>query len=575
MTADLAHIDWATPWGSLLALLPFCLAWLAGRRRQRLERWADPHLLPWAITPDARTAARRSLLAWPAWALLALAAAGPRLPLEAAPGDAAQPRHDLGLMVLLDVSASMAAADIAPTRLERARLELADLTRRLHGERVGLLIYAGQAGLLLPPTDDIALFLRAVQQAGPDLLERPGTHLAAALALAQSARPDALLLLTDAESGSLADAVAAPFAKTGVPLYILGLGTPAGAAIPLPDGGVAERDGVPAISRADAAPYRTLARASRGLYAEAEDGDGDWAALYDAGIARLPGRPVAPERARAWRTLHAAPLAAALALFLLAWLPRALPLLLLALALPPETQAAPPACPPSGTMAGSSLAARAWNAWRAGCDADALTLYTRLGGHAGHMGAGAAAWRLKDYAAAARHFGAALLLARGPQQRLDALYNLGGAHYGLGRWQVAAAAYRAVLQARPGDARAAANLAEAELQAARFRAADPAASDLRGRRGQLMQGLVNLDWERETAVREPETRPGGPQIDHSARADAAHLTTEEAARRRIEADARLLASGLRKLEWLEERPRTLLRGLVKQDANATWQGEPW
>ena len=75
-------LDWATPWAGLLALAPLLLAWLARRRQRRLNAWADPHLLPWAV---AARGVRRPVTGWIdalAWLLLALAAAGPRLPLE-------------------------------------------------------------------------------------------------------------------------------------------------------------------------------------------------------------------------------------------------------------------------------------------------------------------------------------------------------------------------------------------------------------------------------------------------------------------------------------------------------------
>lgn len=336
--AWLAQLDWAAPWAGLLILAPILLAGLAWRRRQRLADWADPHLLPWAVAESGLPVTRdwRRALDTLAWLLLAVAAAGPRLPLEQQIDGQTAARHAMTLMVALDVSASMAATDIAPDRLARARLELADLGKRLRGERLGLILYAGQAGLMLPPTDDPALFARAVAQAGPDLLDAPGSHPAAALGLAAAtlqadksadqAHPGAVLLLTDADSTSLAGpageaarAAADKLARTGIPLFILGLNSEAGGPVPLPDGGFAERDGAQVISRPDAGAYRALAGGGR--YAAVTDGDGDWAELYDQGIARLPGAPLPPERARAWQALYHAPLAAALILFLLANLP--------------------------------------------------------------------------------------------------------------------------------------------------------------------------------------------------------------------------------------------------------------
>ncbi|MBI5330460.1 MAG: tetratricopeptide repeat protein [Betaproteobacteria bacterium] len=208
-----------------------------------------------------------------------------------------------------------------------------------------------------------------------------------------------------------------------------------------------------------------------------------------------------------------------------------------------------------------------------------LCLFFVLPAHAGpwldQMQGGVASWQARDYAAAGRQFSAALLLAGNERERADALYNLGGAHYAQGRWGVAVEAYQTVLRARPGDPRASANLAEAQRQAARFRNSNPAASDLRGRRGQLMQGVVNLDWERESAVKELATKPGGTLTDRT-QADAAQLNAQAAAQAQVAADARRLQSGLRKLEWLQERPRTLLRGLLQQDRGAAAQeGNPW
>lgn len=95
---------------------------------------------------------------------------------------------------------------------------------------------------------------------------------------------------------------------------MLGLASEAGAPVPLPDGGFAERDGVQVQSRMAASAYRRWAQASGGRIAAVSDGDADWAQLYDGGIARLPGDPAAPGDAPAWREHYPWLLAPALAL---------------------------------------------------------------------------------------------------------------------------------------------------------------------------------------------------------------------------------------------------------------------
>ncbi len=579
----LTRIEWRAPAWGLLALAPLLLIWLARRRRRKLAAYADAGLLPWAVTAAGTLGGsplRRAAEAL-AWGLLALAAAGPRLPLEApsGPGEGTVQRHIMSVVVALDVSASMAATDIAPDRLTRARLELEDLVRHLHGERLGLVVYAGRAGLLLPPTDDPALMINALAQAGPDLIETPGTNVSAALDLAlatleaEHARSRAVLLVTDAESDSLAgtagDAARAAVARlraAGIPLFILGVGSEAGGPIPLPDGGYAEKDSNQVVSRMDPAPYAEMAESTGGRFAVVADGDADWGGLYDQRIAPLPGDPVPAGQARAWRELYPWCLAPALALFMWAGLPRLRRRItsgpaLLALAL----LVLHPAHPALAAQDARALQREAWQAWQAGRYDQALGRYARLGGYAGHMGAGAAAWRLRDYGTAARHFGAALLLARDERDRADALYDLGNAHYGLGHWQAAAQAYGAVLRLRPGDARAAANLAQALYRWARQTRNGPLRGDLRGRPGFQVEGRINPDFEGNVAMGELSPRPQGPLIDRGPPAEGARLQGEAARARGVGPDARLLASGLKKLDLLEDRPRDLLPGMLKQD----------
>lgn len=332
----LTQLDWRAPWAWLLALQP-ALIWAIGRRRQlRLAEYADTHLLPWAVTGARRAALSNAsallhrLGVTLAWLLLAAAAAGPRLPLpdvgsESSP---AQQRHALDVELVLDVSASMNAADIAPTRRERAQLEINDWLRRLRGERVGIIVYAGDAGILLPPTDDVALLQRALTQARGELIQQPGSHVAAALDLAaqqlRGKHGKAILLVTDADAASLAGAdgeaarvAAQGLRRDGIPLYVLGVGSAVGAPIPLSDGDFAEQDGVQVISRMHATGYDDLARASGGRFSRVTDGDADWNTLHDHGIARLPGDPVAPEQVQAWNELYAWCLAPALALLML------------------------------------------------------------------------------------------------------------------------------------------------------------------------------------------------------------------------------------------------------------------
>lgn len=592
---ELQSLHWREPLWLGLAAVPLLFGMWRRQRRARLLRYADAALLPWAVAPSVAKQENplRTLAHALAWLLLALAAAGPRLPLDVQ-DDQPVPRHLLTVMVVLDISASMRATDIAPRegadflrasdreksyapdRFGRARLELLDWLPRLHGERVGLIVYAGEAGVLSPPTDDPALLRRAIDQANPSLIEAQGTNLAGALDLARTqllaapGQAKAILLVTDAEDGSFdaaAETASAALHKVHVPVFVLGMGSEIGAPVPLPDGGFAEREGAQVLSRMDASPYRELARVTGGRFAVVSDGDADWLALHDHGIAKLPGEPIAPAHASAWHELYAWCLAPALALFMAVSLPRRV-VVLIALAVSGASAM------PTHALADE---AAAWQAWQQRHYARAQTLYAQIGGYTGRMGAGAAAWRQADYAVAVRHFGVALLLAENDRQRTDALYDLGNALYARRQWQAAFEAFETVLRMRPGDARARANLQQAWQQLRRQRAETPMRSDLGGRRGFLAEGRIQPDGQPANLPDEPESGPAGVRLDRNpAAANGTRMGEAPTARPAPTVDSRLALSGLAKLERLDDRPAAMLKNLLKQDArHDDTERPPW
>ncbi len=311
----LSGLDWRAPWWGLLALQPLLLRLWTLRRRQRLEAYADAHLLPWAVAPRPSISPGPALAYGLAWLLLAAAAAGPRLPLLTNADGRLVPGHQSSLYVLLDLSESMAETDIAPTRQIRARLELDDWLARLSGERVGLIVYAGSAGVLLPPTDDSAVFRRALGLAEPGLIEARGTRLDAALELAGSelqaatTRSRAILLLSDCAadglSGAAGDAVRAAarkLARQAIPIFVFGVGS-------APSGLTGAGNAAPR-SPMDVATCQDLARLTGGRFALVANRG---AAALDA-LVGTRGDPPRREQARAWRELYPWLLAPALVL---------------------------------------------------------------------------------------------------------------------------------------------------------------------------------------------------------------------------------------------------------------------
>ena len=580
---DLVQLDWRNPWWGLLALQPLLMAGWLSWRRQKIVHYADPHIQPWALRGrlGAAPVGWRNTLNVLAWVLLACAAAGPRLPLlTVSQQHAATLRHDLDLMLVLDVSTSMQAQDIAPQRLLRAKLKLLDLLPRLHGERVGLIVFSGNAGLLMPLTQDMRVVPHYLDLAQPTLFDLPGTNLAAALNLArqtlsaQPGRRGAVLLLSDGDvaalsgqAGAAALAAARQLSQTNLPLYVLGVGSTAGMSIPLPGGGVLEHEGAPVSSALDVAGYTTLARLGGGRYASVTDGNNDLAALYDHGIARLPGNPLAPDVAQAWRELYVWFLLPAWLLFLLAWLPWAPRVLqagllaaLLGGSLPPQPAHASESDP----------AAAAYLAYRSGHYVEAQALYAQVTGYPGAMGSGAAAYRRRDYSEAIRQFTQAALTARATSPRADALYNLGNSFFAAGNLRAAADAYRGVLELRPRDSNAAANLALAAGQMNQPRQ-PPRSTGVPGRRGTQL-GDAQTSGDQPVSM-EPDKPKSGVEVDLSATQRAlqdARLRSQMTAvgGRTAVSDAAYQAA-LKKLEFSTDQAAKIEHQMMQQDSRAT------
>ena len=267
--------------------------WRLGRLAAKRRMVADEHLLADLGMPPGTVRRRqwRAVAAAVALMLWAVALANPqygtRTRLAAA--------RNTELVIALDISRSMLATDVAPSRLDRARLFLTDLLVALGGERVGVILFAGQAYLQMPLTSDYAAAVDVLRSANPAQAGTQGTNLAAALGLANRllVRPvdaDAgyppagslpptgpsptrkvVLVVSDGENhepGALAAAEAN--AEAGVRTLSVGIGTAAGAPVPSADPGdrgyARDAEGEIVTSRFDPAALQALAAAGEGEY---------------------------------------------------------------------------------------------------------------------------------------------------------------------------------------------------------------------------------------------------------------------------------------------------------------------
>lgn len=176
-------------------------------------------------------------------AFLALALAGPQIGTKLREVK----REGIDLIIALDVSASMLAEDVAPNRLGRARNEIKRLLGELQGDRVGLLIFAGDAFIQCPLTTDYGAVRLFLDVANPKLLPTPGTDFREALRVAiqafdapsastdtESTQSKALLIVSDGENhiADLED-ILSTAREAGITLFTAGVGDVEGAPIPL------------------------------------------------------------------------------------------------------------------------------------------------------------------------------------------------------------------------------------------------------------------------------------------------------------------------------------------------------
>ncbi len=260
-----------------LLLIPFLIAlawWWRGQRTTHggWSEFVDEHLLAVQFNYGGGQSARWLRRSAPiAAAIVIVAAAGPSWEQE----KSQVMRLQQGRVFVLDISQSMNAADIKPSRLTLARLKLVDLLQASRDRQVGLVVFAAQPYVVSPLTDD-ALTLRETAAAlTTELAPTQGADLAAAIdyakaLLQQSGLPGGeLILITDSRPAKEALAVAELSATQGIPVSVLAVGTAQGAPVPARNGrAILGSDGRPIIVGLPVAELKALAKAGDGRYAE-------------------------------------------------------------------------------------------------------------------------------------------------------------------------------------------------------------------------------------------------------------------------------------------------------------------
>ena len=229
------------------------------------------------------------------------------------------------LVILIDVSNSMLAQDLKPSRLERAKRKLHDLIEMLAGDRVGLVAFAGRAFLLSPLTIDYGTLEMFVEELSPATIPVQGTDLASALSLAIRTMGDkesakAVLIFSDGEDHSeRLDKMIEQLKEKKIKAFVLGFGTPEGAPVPEEGGGFKKDEkGETVVSKLKEDALKDLALETGGAYVRAVTSEADLKQLYVKGVrGAMELSELKAARKQVWESRFYWPLGIAAALLLL------------------------------------------------------------------------------------------------------------------------------------------------------------------------------------------------------------------------------------------------------------------
>lgn len=394
-------------------------------------------------------------------------------------------RKGLELLFAVDTSKSMLAQDVNPDRLTRAKLAVTDLLRKLNGDGVGLVAFAGNSFLQCPVTLDYDAFQESLDALDVNVIPRGGTNIAAAIHEAEAvfktrtAAEKILVLITDGEDlAGEAISAAQTAAKNGMKIFTVGVGGTEGELVPVPTehGGsdvVKDANGEPVHSHLDESTLKKIAEATGGMYQPlGMQGEG-LTAIYDQGLSRFTRQDLKARVARVPLEKFHWALVAALACFVAELLvgnrrkirtpkpsrallrPATTAVALVLFAAVTGTQAATPQTAEQAYQKGDYAKAQQDYAASAAKKPSQPEL---------QFNTGAAAYKAGDYGQAAGSFEQSLKTGQVPLQQ-GAYYNLGNTKYRLGQktekenpqetiktWEEAVKSYDAALEIKAGDA---------------------------------------------------------------------------------------------------------------------------
>ena len=261
----------------LIPVLALIRWWMMLRQRKRLRRFGDPQLVR-QLMPDVsrfRPLVKFGLLLT-ALALLIVMLARPQMGTKISH----EKRTGIETIIALDISNSMLAEDVSPSRLDRAKMMVENLVDHFTNDKIGLIVFAGEAYVQLPITSDFVsakMFLSSIE---PGLIETQGTDIATAVNMAthsftqEEGVGKAVIVITDGEDHEGGALEAAQEAKEkGMRVYVLGIGSAKGSPIPIPGTSdyMKDNSGETVMSALNEDMCKQVAEAGGGAYIHVEN----------------------------------------------------------------------------------------------------------------------------------------------------------------------------------------------------------------------------------------------------------------------------------------------------------------
>lgn len=312
-------------YASAAALVVFYI-WVMSRRSVLMKRFADKSLMANIAPTMSTTLKLLKIMMTVAAVILALVAlARPQWGFIWEE----EKRSGIDMLIAIDVSKSMLATDVKPNRLERSKFAVKDLVKKLNGDRIGLIAFAGTSFLQCPLTIDYNGFMLALDDLGVDTIPRGGTSITSAIREAMDIfkGPDKkykiLVIITDGddlEGDALAAAKEA--GEQGIKIYCVGVGSTDGDIIPvINEQGdrvyVTDRSGQVVKSALNEDLLKRIAISTGGSYVHATQAEFGLVLIYDKSISKLEKRDIEAKMRKHYQERFQYFLAAALLLLLL------------------------------------------------------------------------------------------------------------------------------------------------------------------------------------------------------------------------------------------------------------------